>query len=590
MRNRLTSRAITPGLLVIGILLWIVSVVHARTTPMGVYGLISQVGVTFYGALLCLGLAAGWELSRTPVRATPIFFITLFLVTVLFGTSPATTQVAALTDSYVHTGFTNYIIQHGAVLQNFDARFSWPGAFALGGVVARAAGVASTLSFLKWFPLVIELAYLAPLWAIGRVSGVPRRTAYLGTLLFYTGNWIYQDYFSPQALNFLFYLTLLAVVMTLYRAATPPRRERWRRALDTWRLRRVRGLDAVSRLPRQREVALLIFGALLATASAVSHQLTPYAMVLSLIALLGARRLGRPELVVVTAVVTIGWLSLGAYNFWVGHLSLIFGSLGSVGSTLGSNVGSRVFGAPSHLLVVKWRIYATGLMFLLAGVGVLRRAADDRALELLAGAPFALLLAQSYGGEGLLRATLFSLPFTSLLAASAFLPRRSGPISPWISWSTPLRHRLTRPLISVMVTALIVVTVVLLVFVRGGNDYYETYTSGELSAVNYLDTHVPTGSLVGTFSAYVPLGASSLTTYRVYIAVLYDDASVATDLARLNRAHPQFLLLTQSEEHWGDVVMGYPAGWEQVAEQTLLRHHYRVVFHNSTASVLERVP
>ncbi len=587
--KRLEKFLAPPLLVLVSAVLWGVAILHARHTAMGPYGLISQMNWAFYLTLTVLGVAAARELTRTPLRSRALLLITVALVVVLFGTSPATTQVAALTDSYVHTGFTSYIIQHGAVLENFDARFSWPGAFALGGFVAQAAGVSTTLSFLKWFPLVIELAYLAPLWAIGRASGLSRRTAYLGTLLFYTGNWIYQDYFSPQALNFLFYLTLIALVLSMYRPLRATVLPRWRRALHTWRLQRILGLDTISTMRPRGEVALLAMAGVLVSASAVSHQLTPYAMVLSLIALLGARRLGRPELIVFTGAVTLVWLSLGAYNFWVGHLSLIFGSLGSVGSTLGSNVNSRVFGASSHLLVVKWRIYATALMFLLAGIGVLRRATDDRSLELLAGAPFALLLAQSYGGEGLLRATLFSLPFTSLLAASAILPRRHGTVAPWIPWRPSQRSRFARPLLSVTIGVLVVATGILLTFVRGGNAYYETYTSGEFQAVRYLDAHVPTGGLVGTFSAYVPLGATGLTTYRVYIAVLYLDTSVATDLTLLERQHPNYLLLSQSEEHWGEVVMGYPTGWEATAEQVLLHHHYRVVYHNATATVLRRV-
>ena len=52
-----------------------------------------------------------------------------------------------------------------------------------------------------------------------------------------------------------------------------------------------------------------------------------------------ARRLGRPELVLIAVLLAVGWLSLGASNYWIGHLSDIFGSVGHVSNTFGSNVG-----------------------------------------------------------------------------------------------------------------------------------------------------------------------------------------------------------------------------------------------------------
>jgi hypothetical protein len=215
----------------------------------------------------------------------------------------------------------------------------------------------------------------------------------------------------------------------------------------------------------------------------MSHQLTPYAIVLALAACLITRRLGRPKLVLLAGILAVGWLSLGASNYWIGHLSTIFGSAGAISSTIGSNVTSRVTGNASHLLVVKLRIVLTAALYLLAGIGFLRRWTNSRLLEVLVAVPFVLVLAQDYGGEGLLRVVLFGLPFTSLLAASAILPGSSGtirPIAPCINFG-----RFGRPLLVVTLIAAIFGLSVVTVIVRGGNDSYEAYSVGELKAMDY---------------------------------------------------------------------------------------------------------
>ena len=186
------------------------------------------------------------------------------------------------------------------------------------------------------------------------------------------------------------------------------------------------------------------------------------------------RRLGRPELIILAGVLAVGWLSLGASNFWIGHLSTIFGSVGAVASTVGSNVTSRVTGNASHLFVVKLRISITAALYLLTVVGFLRRWTNSRLLEVLVGVPFLLVLAQNYGGEGLLRVVLFGLPFTSLLAASAILPGNSGTIRPLVPSIDFARFgRIARVALALVMLIVLLGFAIATVVVRGGNDAYE---------------------------------------------------------------------------------------------------------------------
>src|ERR1019366_3139210 len=189
-----------------GLVFWVITVRESHFLNMNSYGLVSVLGWPFFVGLTLIVAGFTVELFRAPLRSMQLTILIVLLVIFVFGTPCAIEPVASLTTSWVHAGFIQYIVQHGHALNGYDARFSWPGGFSMGAVLVAFAGQANAIGFLRWFPLFIELSYLAPLLVIARFSGVSRRAGWLGVVLFYSTNWIYQDYFSPQALNYLFFL------------------------------------------------------------------------------------------------------------------------------------------------------------------------------------------------------------------------------------------------------------------------------------------------------------------------------------------------------------------------------------------------
>jgi hypothetical protein len=395
--------------------------------------------------------------------------------------------------------------------------------------------------------------------------------------------------------NYLFYLVVVAAVLACWQ---PVRQVAARRSSDVrarlgaatraFSRQRLAGHDARSAWPRGVILAILGLLALVILASAMSHQLTLYALVLALAACLLGRRLGRPELVAVTAVLAVGWLSLGASNYWIGHLSQIFGSFGHAGSTFGSNVSNRLTGSQSHLMVVRLRILSTAALFGLALIGALRRSADSRALELLAAAPLLLLAAQSYGGEVLIRVVLFGLPFSTLLAAAAILPNRVGPIRPLVPAVSLRRH-------GSLVLRIVIVTVVLgfallTTVVRGGNDVYESFSAGELAAVNYAYDHVHSGQTIGVVAPYLPIGQQEAAEVAIYDAADQAGNTTVRSLTKdLQRAHPDAVILSRAQEAWGENVAGFTPGWERTVSNALQRGGYKVAARWPTATVLRPV-
>jgi hypothetical protein len=575
------------GLIVIAMALWVVAVHEAHFSAMGQLGLVSILGWSYFVGLTLAVVAFGLEVTRDVLRPARLVMTILALVVFLFATAAAIEPTAALTDSWFHAGFTQYIVSHGHALMNYDARFSWPGGFSLAALFVSFTGQANALGFLRWFPFVVEVAYVFPLLVIARYSGASRRAGYLGIALFYGANWIYQDYFSPQALNYFFYLSVIAAVLAGWRARTTRHvtrglGERLVASLRALRVARFEGHDAVANWPPTVTLAVLALLGLIVTASAMSHQLTPYALLLGLGAALVTRRLGRPELIALSALVAVAWLSLGASNYWVGHLQDIFGSVGKISGTIGSNVTDRLTGSPSHRFIVNARIAITGALYLLGVIGALRRACTSRYLEAAVVAPFVLLALQNYGGEGLLRVTLFGLPFVALLAASALAPRLAGTVAPW--WpARPARHR---SLQAVVVVAVVLGFALATTVVRGGNDAFSAFSLGDVKAVNLAYSIVRPGQSIGMVAPYLPVGQRDLGRVSLFFAANFTTPSIATDEKEMLKKRPTVIVLSATQEAWGEIVAGYPAGWQQRFEGDLLDHGYRVRATWPSATVL----
>jgi hypothetical protein len=465
------------------------------------------------------------------------------------------------------------------------------------GCRAHVTGGPNAYTFLRWFPLLIELAYLAPLLVIGRFSGVGRRAAWLGVAFYVTSNWIYQDYFSPQALVFFFFLVIIATTMACWQpmkiafGGTEPQwlLDRLHRTRYAFSRDRLAGRHTTSSwTPRQQFGAVTLL-TIIFVASAMSHQLTPPAMIVALGLMLVTRRLGRPELLFLILVFTFGWLSLGASNYWVGHLSVIFGSLGQFGSKLSANVTSRVTGRATHLIVVELRILLTAAVFFVAGIGVLRRSAESRTLEALMIGPFVLFVAQNYGGEGLIRVVLYGLPFTALLAASAFLPRETGEIRSIIPPIPAGRvSRLVANVVPVAITIAVLACALVTTVVRGGNDAYESFSKGELAAVNYVYDHIKPGESIGLANYYVPIGQKDVGSVTEATAPDEPENHLKRISNYLLHASPAYIILSKSQEAYGEQVVGDNPGWENAVEDALVGHGYFIAVRWHTATVLQR--
>ena len=382
--------------------------------------------------------------------------------------------------------------------------------------LSDVAGLENAEPIARYAPLFYNVMYLVPLLVIGRALFDDTRLMWLGIWLFFVNNWIGQDYYSPQGLGLFMYLVVLAVLLRWFKGAPPAvgPGQRWWRLREWLAAAATRIADAPSR-PAQRVV--LIAAIVLVMAAVVgSHQLTPFAMVAAVTALVLIEWCGLRTLPVALLLIALLWTSYLATTYLDGHLSTLAQDVGDVDASLDRNVAGRLRGSEGHELVVRLRVAAAALLWLAAGLGFLRSARWGNArpaVAVLAVAPIPLLALQSYGGEVVLRIALFALPFIAFLAASLFVPAAKTPMS-------------IKAL--ALLACFATVLVMLFPFTRYGNERMDYYSPAELAGVRALHRLAPHGSLLVGGTDALPWRYTDYTDY-VYVPLTGRGSGVNLD-------------------------------------------------------------
>jgi hypothetical protein len=520
-----------------------------NTTHVGDTGLIPNLSpawwVSVFAVLFLNLFLLTSDLSR---RWFPV--ATIALVVVVHATATIAESHPRFPTAYFHAGLSTYIAESGKTLPRLNAQMSWPGMFAGAGMLARAMGVLPRW-FLQWNTVAMEFVYLFPVKALANHFLGHGRASWLALWLFTVGAWVGQDYFSPQAVNLLIYLTVIALAVKALgrsRQDADTRTSSW----DLWMF---------------ATVLLLILG------SVASHQLTPIALVAVLFGLAVFRQTRLRWAWLVTAIAATAWLCWVALPYWSGHLGDIFGSVGSVGSNLNQNVGSRLHGSAGRLLVLRSRVAAAAALWVvaaLAGVIAWRSRSYVTRAIIIFGAPFCLLVAQSYGGEAIQRVYLFTLAPAAILIAS-------------------LLNASSFRAVKVLPIAALVALVVIFPLARWGNERFEAVTRADLRALDWAYAHAPAGSTFVALSPLLPWGYRNLSGYHLTPSanefILATEGSVTSLLAKNGK--PTLVIVTRGQQAYGEEIYGLKKGWAFELEKTLIRSGlFRKGFRSGSSVVL----
>jgi Glycosyl transferase family 2 len=592
--RRVAGHAATPWAgLAASLALWMSGL--AATDPAGVassgLGLVTALPVTFWAALGLLVASFSWALARTSGRWKLLGAHLLGLVAILHATPAIVYGTLRYSWSWKHVGVTDYIAHHGV---NFGlggllgAYQGWPGFFSLNAFLSAAGGLSSPLGYAPWALVAADVLWLGPVILIARAFTSDQRLIWTAAWLFELGNWVGQDYFSPQAFSYFLYLTVIAVSL------------RW-----LWNPGRAgAGPGSRPQVPMAVRYALVACMLPLMLAIASSHQLTPFMLIAALGILAAFRQLRPAALPVVMAVATTaGWIAFGALPWLAANEFQIFAGLG----VPWANTSAHLVGqgaVPFDQYLVNW-----GARLLSAGMGILavigfwryrrRHGATDRRswnrIALLAAAAFPAVAANSYGGEIIFRVYLFALPFLAVAAAAAFFPGPAALPRPAAAARRPSGRRPLGASLALLATSLVLAAG----FTLGnyGKEAMNYFTPAEVAAAQWLYQTAPRGAQVVAANSNFPW---AFVHYDWYTYTFLDtppalgtaaqQAPVATmtDIMATHRPGPSYLILTKSQAAEISLTGQWPPGaFSRLSHALLASGQFRTVYHNSDVVILE---
>jgi GT2 family glycosyltransferase len=552
--------------LVLSLALWgagLTGVAVSRVAGAGL-GLISVLPVTFWAGLGVLALSFSWSVMRRSGQWPVLAAHVLALIAMLNATPAILYGTLRYSWAWKHVGVIDFISHHGVdfslggVLGVYQG---WPGFFALNSFLTSASGLSSALAYASWAVAVNHLLWLGPFILIARTFTSDQRLIWTGACLFEIGNWVGQDYFSPQAFTYFLYLTVIAVCLRWLWPPGAPKR---------WLM-----------------VACLVP---LLVAIASSHQLTPLMLVGALAILAVCRQLRPRTLPVVMTVITVGWIAYAGRSWLLANRSQLLAGLGNPWANTSAHLVG-VAPVPFDQILVDWGARAaSAAMGILAVAGFWRywRRHDKPArrswlrVALLALAAVPVVAANSYGGEIIFRSYLFALPFLAIAAAAAFFP-------------DPAAGR------SAVTGAALLVTLLaqLIGFSLGnyGDEAMNYFTPREVAASQWLYRTAPAGSQLVGATANFPWAFVHYSRYSYTFldnppsldrAALRTPVPVITKIMRPGSSPASYLILTRSQAEQLYLTGAWPPGaLPRVTGDLLASGKYRVVYRNADAIILQ---
>ncbi len=563
---------------------WAVAISQLRLEQMTDLGLISAIPIPALLMLALLTASFAFTITRRPLEPTVALVHVLVLVVMLYGITEFVEAEPRFSSVYRHVGIIGYLLTHGSVKPSIDAYFDWPGFFSLGALVTKLAGWHGAMAFAAWGPLLFNLLYLPPLLAIFSWASDDRRVRWLALWVFYSCNWVGQDYISPQGIAYFLWLAILALLLRWFTprpTALGPAasvRALWR----TFRPRAFRALPSpTASIPLVQTLGVMLLVLLIYGAVVTGHQLTPVPAIIAVTGLVlfaGLQTRGLPVLMVAGLAV---WIAFLTTTYLSGHISQLTGGLGGLGGTVTAGVGSRLSGSAAHNLIAQMRVGISGLIWLLAAVGLARRLRAGRAdvAILVAGAaPFLLPLLQPYGGEIFLRVFIFALPTTAFFIAAVPFP-------------TPERGRRR-----LNVAAITVVGCLLLLgfqFTRYGNERMDNFTRSDVAAVQALYRLAPKGSTLEAGNDNLPWRGQG---YADYTYLQIDNLSVwqaghpraVAVLAQLRHrlaGRGGYVIITRSNEVSAELFEGTPGVLPRLVELLRTAPGVRQLYRSGNADI-----
>jgi hypothetical protein len=466
------------GSLVVGVVLALIAAKNVDVSRIGDYGLIAVLPwgwpLGFALVLIATALYAAKREANPWVMASLVSGV----IVIIYATAPLVYQAPHLPWVYKHVGVVNLLLDQRHALKDVDIYNRWPAFFALGGVFTRFSGAPGPVTFVGWaeiYFISLQTALVGSMmWNETKRVGPTG----LAALLFVLINWIGQAYFSPQALAFTLMLALLTIAFSqLYDVGNGlGRLISW---LTSFVVRRKQQWDAERPDPEWSRRSAIIGVLALDVGVAVTHQLTPYVLLIQLGILTVCGFIKPRWLLLGCVAITVGYLLPNLS--WVNDHYGLFSSLDPFNNAKVADTTKYTCSAACEL-VGRISTLASAFSWLvgIAAIVVLARRKPTFRLPLYGLAmfgAFAMIFGQSYGGEAALRVVMFSSPFAAVLIAAAIS-----------TFGDQLR--------SFLAVSMTIVLAISFIYAYFGNEEYYYVNRDSIRASEYLYAHAPQGSVI----------------------------------------------------------------------------------------------
>jgi hypothetical protein len=386
-RRQTRSVQISSALVVIGTALWLAAALRlGHIEPVSAGGFLTSISPAWYAGLLML--VAAIVLARNGREARVALPVLMLIVAVTL--TPAIVYGEPESQSAVkHVVLVQQILQLHRLHPNF-LYFAYSGFFDGMAWLCQIVHVANPIGLATYWPLLIGILGAIELrFLFGRVIRSGQR-CWIGVLIAALVDSVGQSYFSPQSEAFVIAFGALALVMV------------GRRELST---------------SSAANFALFLIAGL---ALAVTHELTPY-IAGGVLVVLGLFRVARPRWAALVVLVPAGaWAGLHTHAL-TGFFSL--SNLGDLSNFKPPPTLAATGLARQAIVGISTDTLVAGVLILvgLAIVGVARNHDRGAAWGFIvsAGVGLVFIAVNPYGNEGIFRATLFAIPWLTLIGLAA---------------------------------------------------------------------------------------------------------------------------------------------------------------------------
>ena len=207
----------------LGLGLFLVSLgrVTASLGRMNGLGLISVMPASMLAGIMLLVLAFVLALGLARPRPILLGVMLVAIVVCLDGVTAMAEPAPRFPTAYWIAGFVDYVSRTGHTAPGLSAYFSWPGFFEAVAWVEHLVGSRNLMPVLRIWPLAVDLLALVPLAMILMRLRASWRAKWFAAFVFTVGNWVGQDYFSPQSAGYLLYLLIIALLLTWFTGTRP---------------------------------------------------------------------------------------------------------------------------------------------------------------------------------------------------------------------------------------------------------------------------------------------------------------------------------------------------------------------------------